>query len=124
MNSSKHQIKDRDIEKIMGGLLRYGVLTSAIIVLTGAIFYLCQHGFDSPQYRRFLGEPKRITEFKEVWRSALQGRGRSIIQMGLFFLIATPIARIIFSVVGYLLEKDYLYVIITIIVLSIILYNL
>ncbi|HTS45576.1 MAG TPA: DUF1634 domain-containing protein [Puia sp.] len=124
MRSFKHQIRDRDIEKIMGNLLRYGVLTSALVVIIGAIFYLIQHGQDSPQYRKFVGEPERITDLKEVWRTAMHGNGRSIIQIGLFILIATPIARIIFSVFGYLLEKDFLYVVITLIVLGIILHNL
>ena len=124
MNSKGHPVKDRDIEKMMGNLLRYGVLTSAAVVITGAVFYLIQHGGDYPQYQQFAGEPKRFREFNEVWRTALQGRGRSIIQIGLFILIATPVARILFSVISYLLEKDYLYVLVTLLVLGIILYNL
>jgi uncharacterized membrane protein len=120
----KHKLKDKDIEKTMGNLLRYGVLISAIIVLTGAVFYLLQHGFETPQYQKFSGEPKRITEVKEIWKTAISGRGRSIIQLGILVLIATPIARIIFSIIGYILEKDYLYIILTGTVLIIILYNL
>lgn len=117
-------MQDRDIEQIMGNLLRYGVLTSLVVVLIGAGFYLFQHGTEPPSYRKFLGEPKRFSEVKEVLRSAWQGRGRSIIQLGLFILIATPIARIVFSIVGYILEKDYLYIVITLIVLSVILSSL
>jgi uncharacterized membrane protein len=124
MESIKHSIGDHDIEKIMGNILRYGVLTSALIVLVGAFFYLYQHGNQLPQYREFIGEPKRFTEIKDVWKTALQGKGRSIIQLGLFVLIATPVARIIFSIIGYILEKDYLYIIITMIVLAVILYSL
>lgn len=99
MTVPKHKIQDRDIEKIMGNLLRYGVLTSLFVVLIGAGFYLFQHGAEGPSYKKFLGKPKRLSELKEVWHSAWQGRGRSIIQLGLFILIATPIARIIFSIV-------------------------
>jgi uncharacterized membrane protein len=124
MKSPNNKIKDRDIELVMGNLLRYGVLTSVVIVLIGAVFYLFQHGHEIPWYHEFKGEPKRIREVKMVWQTAWQGRGRSIIQLGLFVLIATPIARIIFSIIGYILERDYLYVIITLIVLSVILYSL
>lgn len=124
MGFDKNNIGDKDIEKIMGNLLRYGVLASAIIVVTGAILYLSQHGGEMPQYRKFSGEPKRITEVKEIWKAAFQGRGRSIIQLGLFVLIATPVARIVFSIIGYIVEKDFLYIIITITVLAIILLNL
>ena len=124
MNDLKREIKDKDIELIMGNLLRYGVLTSLTIVLIGAFFYLFQHGHEIPWYHEFKGEPKRITEVKMVWQTAWHGRGRSIIQLGLFVLIATPIARIVFSIIGYILERDYLYILITLIVLSVILYSL
>ena len=120
----KRKIGDRDLEKIMGSLLRYGVLASLFVVLTGAVFYLFQHGHEVPSYKNFSGEPKRLAEMKQVWKSAWQGRGRSIIQLGLFILIATPIARIVFSIVGYILERDYLYIIITLIVLGVVLFNL
>ena len=123
-STPKHKIQDRDIENIMGNLLRYGVLASLFVVLIGAAFYLLQHGTETPNYKKFLGEPKRLSEFKQVWYSALQGRGRSIIQLGLFILIATPVARIVFSIIGYILERDYLYIIITVIVLGVILFSL
>ena len=124
MKQVKHKIQDRDIEKIMGNLLRYGVLTSLFVVLIGAVFYLSQHGSEAPSYKKFIGEPKRFSELNQVWSSAWQKRGRSIIQLGLFILIATPIARIVFSILGYILERDYLYIIITSIVLCVILYSL
>jgi uncharacterized membrane protein len=120
----KHKIQDKDLEKIMGSLLRYGVLASLMVVLIGAVFYIFQHGNETPSYKKFLGEPKRFSEIKQVWSLAWRGRGTSIIQLGLFILIATPIARIVFSVVGYFLERDYLYMIITMTVLSVILFSL
>ena len=123
-STPKHKIQDRDIENIMGNLLLYGVLASLFVVLIGAAFYLLQHGSETPNYKKFLGEPKRLSELKQVWYSAFQGRGRSITQLGLFILIATPIARIFFSIIGYILERDYLYIIITVIVLGVILFSL
>ena len=50
--------------------------------------------------------------------------GKSIIQFGLLLLIATPIARVMFSVVGFAVERDYLYVALTLIVLGVLLYSL
>jgi len=122
----RKQIKkreDKDLEITMGNLLRFGVLFSAIIVVAGAFVYLQQHSFDKSTYIPFTGEPERLTAYKRIWQTAFQGRGRSIIQLGLLFLIATPIARIIFSIVGFALEKDLLYTIITGIVLTVVLYG-
>lgn len=120
----KAPMTDRDMETIMGNLLRYGVLLSALIVIIGGTLYLIQHGHQSPQYKAFHGEPRRLREIKGIWETMMQGKGRSVIQLGLLVLIATPVARIIFSVLGYLREKDYLYVLITCIVLAIILSGL
>jgi uncharacterized membrane protein len=58
-----------------------------------------------------------------MWKAILHGEGRPLIAFGLLLLILTPIARIIFSVFGYLMEKDYLYVGITLFVLAVILWN-
>ena len=104
----------------MGNMLRDGVLISALFVLSGAVIYLVQHGQEKPQYHLFSGEPHRLINLIQVLKNSVEGKARSIIQLGLFLLIATPIARIVFSIVGFLLEKDYLYVIITAIVLIVI----
>ncbi|HEX7692643.1 MAG TPA: DUF1634 domain-containing protein [Sediminibacterium sp.] len=124
MKTAKQPLRDRDVERIMGNLLRYGVLASSMIVFTGAVVYLAQHAQDAPHYTHFEGEPSGLKTLGDTWRSAWQGNGLAIIQAGLFVLIATPVARIIFSIISYLLEKDYLYLLITGTVLAIILCNL
>jgi len=43
--------------------------------------------------------------------------------LGLLLLIATPIARVAFSIVGFALERDRMYVVFTLIVLAILLYS-
>ena len=53
---------------------------------------------------------------------ALNGRG--IIQLGLLFLIATPVARVIFSIWGFAAEHDRMYVAFTVIVLAVLLFSL
>jgi len=50
--------------------------------------------------------------------------GVDIIQLGVVLLIATPIARILFSVFAFTVEKDYLYIVITLIVLGVILFSM
>jgi uncharacterized membrane protein len=119
----KHKIQDADLEKIIGNLLRYGVVASSLIVLTGGIVYLIRHGGQAPAYHEFKGEPDKMKEPLLMWQAVLRKEGRPLIQLGLVVLIATPIARIAFSIIGYLLEKDYLYTVLTVIVLLVILLN-
>jgi uncharacterized membrane protein len=108
---------------VIGQLLRYGVLLSSLVVAAGGIVYLYRHGSEPPLYRQFKGEPSKMKEIGPLWQAVLRGEGRPLIQLGLLILIATPIARILFSVFGYLLEKDYLYTVITAVVLVVILLN-
>jgi uncharacterized membrane protein len=115
--------KDRRIEVILGNLLRTGVLISAAVVLSGGSVYLLRHAHQPADYRVFRGEPSEFRNIPGVVRSALKGRGQGLIQLGLLLLIATPIARVAFSVAGFALERDHMYVGFTLIVLVILLYS-
>jgi uncharacterized membrane protein len=116
--------RDRRIEVILGNLLRAGVLISAAVVLWGACIYLSRHAHEPADYRIFRGEPSEFRTIPGVIQSVINGRGRGLIQLGLLLLIATPIARVAFSVVGFALERDRMYVAFTVIVLAILLYSL
>lgn len=116
-------MRDADLKKIIGQILRYGVLTASGIVLAGGITYLWRHGGQHPEYHNFQGEPDKLRKPVLMWQAMMRGEGRPLIQIGLLVLIATPVLRIVFSVFGYLLEKDYLYTVITAIVLLVILWN-
>jgi len=59
-----------------------------------------------------------------IVKDALAFRGRGLIQLGLLLLIATPLARVAFSVVAFALEGDRLYVGVALIVLTVLVYSL
>jgi len=115
---------DRRIEVILGNLLRTGVLLSAAVVLCGAGIYLARHAHEPANYRVFRGEPSDLRTISGILHSIVHERGRSLIQLGLLLLIATPIARVVFSIVGFTLERDHMYVAFTLIVLAVLLYSL
>jgi uncharacterized membrane protein len=115
---------DQKVESIISTLLRVGVLTSAIVVFIGGGIYLARHGSSPADYRVFQGEPAAYRQIKGIFQEAVHLRGRGIIQLGLLLLIATPIARVIFSLFGFLVEKDRMYATFTAIVLVILLYSL
>jgi uncharacterized membrane protein len=115
---------DRKTEEIVADLLRAGVIISALIVLAGACLYLLRYGHAPADYRVFQGEPSDLRNLRGIVRSALQLRSRGIIQLGLLCLIATPVARVAFSIWAFAAERDRLYMIFTGIVLIILLYSL
>lgn len=115
---------DKRIENILGNLLRAGVVFSAFIVLCGALVYLTRHGREPADYRVFHGEPSELRKVPGVMRDAVALSGRGIIQLGLLLLIATPVARVIFSIWGFAAERDRMYVVFTLIVLAILIFSL
>jgi len=115
---------DQRIELIIGRLLRSGVLLSAAVVIFGAIVYLRRHGHAVADYRIFHGDTSPLRTLPGIFHGTLQFSGRGIIQFGLLLLIATPIARVIFSAIAFAIERDYLYVAFTLAVLAILAYSL
>jgi uncharacterized membrane protein len=115
---------DQDIEQKVGNLLRVGVFLSALVVFSGAIVYLFRHGFAHADYRIFRGEPSDLRSVVGIIGDAFALHGRGIIQLGLLLLIATPVARVAFSIWGFAEEGDHMYIVFTIIVLVILLYSL
>ena len=115
---------DQNIEDIIGNLLRAGVMTSAAIVSAGGIVYLLRHGSSHPDYHVFRGEPLELRTLKGIVHNAFTFHGRGIIQLGLLLLIATPVARVAFSIWGFAVERDRMCVLFTAIVLVILLYSL
>ena len=115
---------DQRIENIVANLLRAGVLLSAIVVLCGGVLYLIKYGHTPADYRIFRGEPTDLKSLSGIVRDAFTLHSRGLIQLGLLLLIATPVARVAFSIFGFAKEKDRMYVAFTVIVLLILLYSL
>jgi len=115
---------DQYVEELIGTLLRVGVTSAAVVVLFGGIVYLVRHGLQPPQFHVFKGEPSDLRTLPGIVKDALAFRGRGLIQLGLLLLIATPLARVAFSVAAFALEGDRLYVVVALIVLAVLVYSL
>ena len=115
---------DQQVERWIGTLLRVGVAAAACVVLAGGIWYLAAHGGGVPQYGTFRGEPVFLRNITALVAAVLSGHSAALIQLGLVILIAVPIARVAFSIVAYTLERDWLYCLVTTLVLAILLFSL
>jgi uncharacterized membrane protein len=112
--------RDTDMQAIIGWILRIGVVLSMIIVFIGGVLFVWRHGHSIPDYQTFKGVPDFIHGIGGIFQGILNFKGQAIIQAGIILLIATPIIRVAFSAIGFILEKDYLYTFITLVVLLII----
>lgn len=115
---------DYRLEQFVGNLLRAGVLIAALLVIAGAIPNMIQGCTAPPHYRVFAGEPADLRSVTGIVGEAALLNSRGIMQLGLLLLIATPIARVLVSLVVFALQRDRLYVMVTAIVLGVLLYSL
>ena len=90
---------DQGMDEIIGHLLRIGVSVAAIVVGAGGAWLLAGGAAPDPRADRL------------IWA-------------GLLILVATPVARVIFSLVAFTLQHDRAYMVITTIVLAVLAYSL
>src|SRR5512147_2535787 len=124
MPQSRRPWSDEKVEEIVGNLLRSGVIASAIFVLAGGIIYLIRYGANLPEYSIFRGEPAEFRSVEGILKAAFALRSRGLIQLGLLLLIATPVARVVFSIFAFALQRDRIYIVVTLIVLAVLIYSL
>jgi uncharacterized membrane protein len=115
---------DQRIENIIATMLRTGVIVSTALVLSGGIWYLFQFGAGRPEYGTFHGEPAMLRSVSGIIRGAIALDARSWIQFGLLLLIATPVARVFFSIYAFAAQRDRTYVTITLVVAVVLIYSL
>jgi len=107
---------------VVSGVLIVGVVTSAILLTTAFVASLLV-GWDGS----LVGAADRVrpdSDFSGLAGSLLKLRPIAIAQLGLLVLVATPVVRVMASVVGFALEGDRLYAVITLTVLGILLVSL
>jgi uncharacterized membrane protein len=115
---------ERRMDAVMGRVLQVGVMVAAALVFAGGVLYLVRHPMPTVDYRHFQGEPEEYQTVRGIFKEAAGLRGRGLIQLGVLVLIATPVARVVFSVYAFLRQRDWTYVVVTLIVLGILCYSL
>lgn len=122
---TQEKFGEKDFQTIIGNLLRYGVWISLSVAFIGGIVYLMHHGSDIEDYSVFKENDRNIFEvIANVYHGVISGSGESIIFFGVILLFLTPVFRVLLSLFSFLLEKDYLYVTITSIVIGIIILSI
>ena len=93
-----------NMNALIGNTLRIGVFTACLIALIGGIWYL-------------------VTTFEGIFKSVLSFSAAGWVQLGVIVLMLTPVMRVVLSLVDFSIQRDWLYVVITGIVLFIIIMN-
>jgi uncharacterized membrane protein len=115
---------DHDVEQLVGRLLQLGVVIASVVGLAGSAMLLATHGSDVANFRIFRGESSTLRSVSAAVHGAFTLDPRGMVQLGLVLLIATPIARVMFALVGFARQKNWMYVGISAIVLALLAYSL
>jgi uncharacterized membrane protein len=115
---------DQELDISIAKMLLFGITISSIVVLIGASLELRNLPLAAPDYTHFRVTDVHLRSITGVVHSALHLNAYGVIQFGLLLLIATPIMRVLFCVVGFARQRDKLYVAISTTVLAILIYSL
>ncbi len=118
------KLNDKQVEALIGQVLRAGTLLSCAVTVIGIGLYLAKHASATPDYRVFHAAHGKLIDLPNLLPSAFHGNPIAVIQLGILLLIATPVARVAFLIGAFALERDRLYVAVSALVLSILLYSL
>jgi uncharacterized membrane protein len=115
---------DARMDAIMGRLLQVGVLLAASVVLAGGVMLVRTHAGERVDYRSFIARPLQLRHPAALLRGIAAGDAAAIVQLGILLLVATPIGRVAFAVVAFALERDRLYVAVSLTVLAVLLFGM
>lgn len=116
--------EDHRLEVAMGNMLRIGVLLAAAVVLVGGAAYLWRHEGPVPDYHTFHPSKVNVRSLPAIVHGLLALSSRSIIQFGILLLILTPVVRVVFALAGFAVERDWMYTLVSGIVLAVLIFSL
>lgn len=109
------------IESAISTILRAGVAMSIAIIAMGLVLTFVHHHdyFSSRPALGSLIDPRGsyTASVSSVIKGAREGRGQSIVMIGILVLIGTPVVRVATSIALFGAERDGVYVAITSVVL-------
>jgi uncharacterized membrane protein len=118
------RVTDKSLENVIGNLLRTGVLLAAAIVLIGGAMYLARSSSERVHFSVFQPAAPDLRSIAGIFHGAAHLESGAVIQLGVLLLIITPVARVALAVVGFFLEGDRLYTVVSAIVLAVLFVSL
>jgi uncharacterized membrane protein len=114
---------DQDLDVSVAVVLRIGVTVSAAVVILGGVLLGKQMFSAVPDYTHFHPGDPGLRSVMVIVQEAVNFTPKSVIQLGLLLLIATPVARVVLCVVGFARQHNTLYVAVSTVVLTILIFS-
>ena len=109
-----------EMNDVIAYVLRIGVVISVILILVGTVLLFLQGSSNGFTIGELASTGSKINSslfsFSDIVNGLLSYQGLDFMLIGIIVLIITPIARVIASVLSFMYERNWLYVVITLIV--------
>ncbi len=114
-----------DFNSVIGNVLRYGVVTSFVIILVGSLLLFSEgntgyYTLGSAE-ELFQRHNRFLIGLVPMIQGVVQAKPYAIIELGLIILLATPVTRVGISIFLFASQKRYILVAVTSAVLTILL---
>lgn len=104
-----HEVRSLDINRVVRWVLLTGVLTSVSLIVVGLLLLLVT----AAPHRNY------VLPVGQALAEALRFRPTPWLDLGILVLMFTPIIRVVAALVVYARERDWRYVVVSLIVLTV-----
>lgn len=112
---------ENTIQDVSAWVLRIGVVSSVLVMALGLTLTFIHH----PPSVHHMQTAVLNDHLSVIFHGVMRADGESIIDVGLFILVLTPVARVLASVILFaLVDRDWFYTAVTLIVLILTLVSL
>lgn len=123
MHSETRELELR-IQHRMGRILLWGMLTSAAIILVGAVLFLIQFGGTPEQFAHFRPTDQHLKTVGQIARGIRRYSGGAIIEAGILLLVLFQYVRVIMSALMFTRLRSWFFVGISAFILAVLIYGL
>lgn len=116
-----------EFEEVVSYTLRFGVLASVVLIVTGLVIIAVKP--PEPGLLERLANPRSpintsLVSPGDVLAGSARLNGLDIVLLGLIVLIATPVVRVVVGLAQFIHERNYIYIVITAFVLFNLLFSI
>jgi uncharacterized membrane protein len=116
--------QDLKMDLLISNVLRFGLIAASSLMIVGAFVTFRHFTGPNPHLEHFNVEPENLRTIGGIFRLAKSGNGVGIMQLAVLILMATPFLRVACAALGFASQRDWKYVVISLIVLLALLYGL
>ena len=108
----------RPVETAVSRILRAGVLAALVASIGGTLLHFLDHPADQVSFAAFTGVDPALASPVGILRGAARADGLALMQLSVLILIATPVVRVLASLVTFAILRDRFFVLVTLLVLG------